>query len=244
MPTAAEPTVVSGYEARWEQHNAERRGHILQAAVALLEESPPGAEISMVRIAERAGVAKSVMYRQFAGKDELKRRVRSYVFDDFAGVLDAKLDVSNGSLREILTRTVAAVADWMLEHPRLDEFARRGPIFDGDGSLDAVSELKLRMTRQSEGIISAIAQTIGMDDTAFKTVPFAVVTMVEATLSAWIRGAAPQRSREEIVTHLADFAWYVLDGAARSIGLEISRDDELTAVIAALTTRQPSSPEL
>lgn len=71
MPTAAEPTVVSGYEARWEQHNAERRGHILQAAVALLEESPPGAEISMVRIAERAGVAKSVMYRQFAGKDEL-----------------------------------------------------------------------------------------------------------------------------------------------------------------------------
>lgn len=244
MPTASEPTVISGYDARWEQHNAERRTHILQAAVALIEQSPAGAEISMLRIAERAGVAKSVMYRQFAGKDELERRVRSYVFDDFAAVLDNKLDVSNGSLREILHRTVAAVADWMLDHPRLDEFVRRGPTFNGDGSLDAVSELKLRMTRQSEAIIASIAETIGVDDGAFKTVPFAVVTMVEATLSAWIRGAAPSSSRDEIVSHLADFAWYVLDGAARSIGLEISRDDELTAVIAALTNRQDSSPAL
>ncbi|OBB20882.1 TetR family transcriptional regulator [Mycolicibacterium setense] len=237
MPTAADPTAVSGYEARWEQHNAERRAQIMQAAVALVEENPPGAEISMARIAERAGVAKSVVYRQFAGKEELERRVRSYVFDDFAALLDAKLDVTNGSLRDILTRTVAAVADWMLEHPRLDEFVRRGPTFDGDGSLDAVSELKLRMTRQSEGIIAAIAQTIGIDDSAFKTVPFAVVTMVEATLSAWTRGAAPAQSREEIVTHLADFGWYVLDGAARASGLDINRDDELTSVIAALTHR-------
>ncbi len=237
MPTATDPAAVSGYEARWEQHNAERRTKILQAAVALVEENPPGAEISMVRIAERAGVAKSVVYRQFAGKEDLERRVRSYVFDDFAALLDTKLDVSNGSLRDILTRTVAAVADWMLDHPRLDDFVRRGPTYSGDGSLDAVSELKLRMTSQSEGIIATIAQTIGMDDTAFKTVPFAVVTMVEATLSAWIRGAAPARSRDEIVTHLADFAWYVLDGAARSIGLEINRDDELTSVIAALTAR-------
>ncbi|WP_273733571.1 TetR/AcrR family transcriptional regulator [Mycolicibacterium septicum] len=244
MPTATEPAAVSGYEARWEQHNTERRAQILQAAVALIEENPPGAEISMVRIADRAGVAKSVVYRQFAGKEELERRVRSYVFDDFAAVLDTNLDVSNGSLRDILTRTVAAVADWMLDHPRLDEFVRRGPTFDSDGSLDAVSELKLRMTRQSEGIIATIAQTIQVDDSAFKTVPFAVVTMVEATLSAWIRGAAPERSREEIVTHLADFAWYVLDGAARASELEINRDDELTSVIASLMNRQASSPPL
>ncbi|OBB32907.1 TetR family transcriptional regulator [Mycolicibacterium peregrinum] len=237
MPTAIDPAAVSGYEARWEQHNTERRAQILQAAVALVEENPPGTEISMVRIAERAGVAKSVVYRQFTGKDELERRVRSWVFDDFAAVLDTNLDVSKGSLRDILTRTVAAVADWMLDHPRLDDFVRRGPTFEGDGTLDAVSELKLRMTRQSEEVIAAIAQTIGVDDSAFKTVPFAVVTMVEATLSAWIRGAAPERSREEVVAHLADFSWYVLDGAARASGLEINRDDEFTAVIAALTKR-------
>src|SRR5689334_2510577 len=111
MPTAIDPAAVSGYEARWEQHNTERRAQILQAAVALVEENPPGTEISMVRIAERAGVAKSVVYRQFTGKDELERRVRSWVFDDFAAVLDTNLDVSKGSLRDILTRTVAAVAD-------------------------------------------------------------------------------------------------------------------------------------
>ncbi|MEZ0364217.1 TetR/AcrR family transcriptional regulator [Mycobacterium sp. pUA109] len=237
MAFAAGPVAASGYEARWEQHNVERRAQILRAAVELIEESPAGGAVSVLSIAKRAGVAKSVVYRQFSSKEELECRVRSYVFDEFAAVLDTKLDVTNGSLREILTRTVEAVADWMIDHPRLDEFARRGPTFEGDGSLDAVGELKLRMTRQAEDIIAEIAATIGVDDAAFTSVPFAVVTMVEATLSAWRRGAAPTRSREEMIAHLADFAWYVLDGAARSAGLEVSRDDPLMAVITALTNR-------
>ena len=65
----------------------------------------------------------------------------------------------------------------------------------------------------------------------------AVVTMVEATLSAWIRGAAPECSREDIVADLADYAWYVLDGAARAAGVEIAPDEPFASMIAALTTR-------
>ncbi|KWX66101.1 TetR/AcrR family transcriptional regulator [Mycobacterium sp. NAZ190054] len=235
MPGATGTTAISGYEARWQQHNVERRTQILQAAIELIEESPSDAGFSVQSIAKRAGLAKSVVYRQFSSKDELERRVRSYLVSDFAAVLDAKLDITTGSLREILSRTVESVVDWMLDHPRLHEFARRGPTFEGDGSLDAVSELKQRMTRRAEGIIAAIAGSIGVDDAAFKTVPFAVVTMVEATLFAWVRGVAPTRSREEMVADLADYAWYVLDGASRSIGLEVSRDEPLMAVVAALT---------
>ena len=237
MPVATEPAAISGYEARWEQHNVERRTQILLAAIELIEENPADADISVLSIAKRAGLAKSVVYRQFSSKDDLERRVRSYVFNEFAVVLDTKLDVTTGSLHEILTRTIAAVADWMLDHPRLNEFARRGPTFEGDGSLDAVSELKRRMTRQAENIMASIAATIGVDDAAFKSVPFAVVKMVEATLFAWIRGAAPTRSRAEMIADLSDYVWYVLDGAARSIGLEASPEEPLTAVIAALMRR-------
>ncbi|HEU0191588.1 MAG TPA: TetR/AcrR family transcriptional regulator [Mycobacterium sp.] len=238
MPSATEPSEVaeiSGYEARWQQHNAERRTLILQAAVAVIEDSPPGADISVQSIAKRAGVAKSVVYRQFSGKDELERRIRSYLVDDFAAVLDAKLDVSSGSLREILTRSVRAVADWMADRQQLNEFARRGPTLDG--TADAAGELKRRIARRGEDIIAAIAATIGADSTAFESVPFAVATMVEGTLASWLREAPPTRTREQMATTLAEIIWFVLDGAARSAGVVIDPDTELAAVIESLKVR-------
>jgi AcrR family transcriptional regulator len=234
MPVGVNTPAASGYEARWEQHNAERQRLILRAAVELLKESPAGTDVPVRSIAERAGVAKSVVYRQFSGKDELERRLRSYVIDDFAAVLDAKLDVTSGSIREILARTIETVVDWMSEHPRLYEFLRAGPTHQGEGSLDAVSELKVRMVRRSEAIIASFAQLLGMDDAAFESVPFVVVTMVEATLAAWIRESGPRRSRAQMISTLTDITWFVLDGAARSIGLEVDPDDELTAVLAEL----------
>jgi AcrR family transcriptional regulator len=242
MSVAANPASVSGYEARWMQHNAERRSQILLAMIELLEESPSGVDISVAAIAKRAGVAKSVIYRQTSGKDELERRVRSYLIDDFGAVLAIKLDISDGSLREILTRTVEAVADWMIDHPRLNEFARSGPAFEGDQTLDAVGELKLRMIERADGIIAAITEAIGVDASAFKLVPLAIVTMVEETLFAWVRSPAPTHTRDEMIAHLADFAWYLLDGAARAIGFEVSRDEPLTAVIATLANRQAGTP--
>lgn len=240
MPPVAKPAAVSGYEARWQQHNAERQTQILRAAVAVIEDSPPGADISVQRIAKRAGVAKSVVYRQFSGKDDLERRIRSYLIDDFAAVLDAKLDVSSGSLRQILTRSVLAVADWMADHQRVNEFARRGPALEG--TLDATGELKRRIAGRGEDIIASITQAIGVDSDAFESVPFVVATMVEATLASWLGQTPPTRTRDQMASTLADFIWYVLDGTARSIGLVIDPDEELTEVIE--TLKQPPRPGL
>ncbi|MFE7797427.1 TetR/AcrR family transcriptional regulator [Nocardia sp. NPDC057440] len=235
------PGAISGYDARWEQHNSERQTLILQAAVALLEESPAGTDVPVHLIAKRAGLAKSVVYRQFSGREELERRIRSYLVDDFARVLDAELDVSSGSIREILTRTIRAVADWMSDHPRLVEFARTGPTHTADPGIDAVSSLKLRMSETAQELIASIGRIIGADPAPFASVPFAVVTMVEGVLATWIRDPRPSRSRAEIVADLAAFAWYVLDGAARSIGLAVDPDDELTAVIAGFADAGPSA---
>lgn len=232
MPSAAEPAVISGYEARWRRHNAERQHAILRAAVAVIEENPAGAEISVQAIARRAGVAKSVLYRQFSGKDELERRIRSYLVDDFAAVLDAELDITTGSLRQILTRSVAAVAEWMADHRRLNEFARRGPIMHG--SRDGAAELKHRIARRGEDIINAIAGAIGVETDVFASVPFVVTAMVEATLAGWLAETPPTRTREQMAATLADIIWFVLDGAARSVGVQLDPDAELAAVIESL----------
>ncbi|MFI5720152.1 TetR/AcrR family transcriptional regulator [Nocardia sp. NPDC051750] len=233
-PRSRTQGAVNGYEARWEQHNTERQRTILRAAVELLEEKPLGADIPVVQIAKRAGVAKSVVYRQFSGREDLDRRIRSYLIDDLGAVLDAQLDVSAGSVREIITRTVRAVADWMGDHPNLAAFARTGPPAGGPDAVDAISSLKSRISARSGELIEAIGEIVGVDAAALEPVPFAVVTMVEGVLAAWVADPRPSRTRAEMVDDLAGYAWYVLDGAARAVGITVDPDRELSDVVADL----------
>ncbi|MFD4292602.1 TetR/AcrR family transcriptional regulator [Rhodococcus sp. NPDC058505] len=223
----------SGHEARWERHNRERQTRILRAAVELLEEAPPGADIPVKLIAQRAGLAKSVVYRQFSGRDDLDCRIRAHMIDEFIRTLEARLDISSGSVAQILERTIRAAVDWMSDHPRLNEFARTGPV-DRAAGVDAVSTLTARMAARSHDLIASIAAAIGVDDGAFATVPFAVVTMVEGTLTQWVRDPAPTRDRDQIVADLAGYAWFVLDGVARSVGVVLDPSAELREVIARL----------
>lgn len=242
MATAHEPE--SGYELRWRAHNSQRRDLILRAAAELVEESEPGAPIPVRRIAERAGLVKSVVYRQFKSKDDLARGLRGFVVDQFAAELEADLDVSAGSLREILRRSIASAATWMEDNPRLVDLLRAGPTDAVDGpdgvpvAPDAIGELRHRVVVRSEQTIDGLAALIGLDAAAFAGVPFVVFTMVEGTLTSWVRGEAAVRgrSRAEMVESLTDITWFVLDGAARTLGLAVDPDAEFSQVVNGLAS--------
>lgn len=229
----------SGYELRWRAHNSQRRETILRAAAELVEESDPGASIPVRSIADRAGLVKSVVYRQFKSKDDLARGLRGYVVDQFAAELEADLDISTGSLREILRRSIASAATWMQDNPRLVELLREGPTDAPAGpdgapaAPDAIGELKSRVVGRAEQTIEGLSALTGLDPGPFSGVPFVVFTMVEATLTSWVRGEAAVRgrTRSEVVESLTDITWFVLDGAARTVGLEVDPDAEFTQVM-------------
>lgn len=61
--------------------------------------------------------------------------------------------------------------------------------------------------------------------------PFAVVTMVEGVLSAWVADPAPDRTRAQVVDELATITWFVLDGAARTSGIQVDPDRELASIL-------------
>ncbi|AUN39755.1 TetR/AcrR family transcriptional regulator [Tsukamurella tyrosinosolvens] len=239
MATAHEPE--SGYELRWRAHNSQRRELILRAAAELVEESEPGAPIPVRSIAERAGLVKSVVYRQFKSKDDLARGLRGFVVDQFAAELEADLDVSTGSLREILRRSIASAATWMQDNPRLVDLLRAGPT-DAAGpdgvpvAPDAIGELRHRVVARAEQTIDGLASLTGLDPAAFAGVPFVVFTMVEGTLTSWVRGEAAVRgrTRAEVVESLTDVTWFVLDGAARTLGVHVDPDAELTRFLESL----------
>lgn len=239
ISAGANRTPGNGYQARWERHNTGRQTRILEAAVELLEDGQTGAEISVQQIAQRAGLAKSVVYRQFRDREDLDRRVRSYLVDEFAGTLATKLDISDGSLEEILVRSINTVAEWMSDHPRLHEFVRSGPTHYDDTGIDAVSSLKAAIAGRARDIIAGVSKSIDVDDSAFESLALALVTMVEGTLAHWVRGQDPELTRAKIVDDLATYAWYVLDGAARTLGVHIDPQAKLVTVINQLTVTTP-----
>lgn len=225
----------SGYQARWEEHNSARQMMILRAAVELIEETPPGTRIPVQRIATRAGLAKSVVYRRFGDRDDLDRRIRSYLVDDFASTMAAKLDISHGSVEEILGRSIDTVAGWMSEHPRLHDFMGQGPTHDDDSGADAVSILRGRIAGRAREIIGVLLASFDIDDSSLESLPLAIVTMVEGMLTQWVRDPAQSRSRAEVVAELTAYASFMLDGAARSLGLVIDPTTELRTVIEQMT---------
>src|SRR4051794_14847241 len=122
VPHVPRPRVpgIDGRSLRWENHNAERREHVLATAVELLEEQPPGADIHVQQIAERAGLARTVVYRLFKSRADLQRAVQLRVVGEIRGVLEANLQL-NGSTDEIIRSIVGSYVDWVAEHPQLHD---------------------------------------------------------------------------------------------------------------------------
>ena len=65
---------ADGRQVRWDKHNQARRQHILDAAIAVLEDAEPGGEVHVQQIADRAGLSRTVVYRHFADRADLDAR--------------------------------------------------------------------------------------------------------------------------------------------------------------------------
>lgn len=186
----------------------------------------------MQQIAEHAGLAKSVVYRQFSGRDDLDRRVRTAIGLQFTDTLDTALDVGFGSIGEILARAVSAVVGWFETHPRLHDFLRKGPAVGDPDDIDAVTSLATAISARTQTLVSSLAGVVGVvDEPAVDTMCFAIVTMTEATVTRWARDPAPAMDRAALVAAVAGYAWSILDAVARDHGLTLDPDRPLLEVL-------------
>ncbi|MFT4101160.1 MAG: TetR/AcrR family transcriptional regulator [Burkholderiaceae bacterium] len=135
------PVEVSG--SRREIGKAQRRRRIVEAAAALVREHGSG-EVSMVMVAERAGVSPGTLYNLFQTKAAIFQEVFDLDLDEFA----ARLQREPGDPLDKLFVAVRMAADLYRREPRFYKAMALMGRRDGEGSASAIAGPRVDFWRQ------------------------------------------------------------------------------------------------
>ncbi|MEV6559276.1 TetR/AcrR family transcriptional regulator [Nocardia sp. NPDC051756] len=191
----------------------ERRRTIVDAAIAAIEEHGP--EALTGQIADRAGLARSHVYRHFASKEELDLAVARRAHDDLTRQIRAALEIE-GSPRAIIRAPIAEHVGWASEHPNLYIFLlgrnyRRGNDEPRIGGSAFASEISAAATRY--------IPEFGADPLAADRLVVALLGLIDASVRWWL--VHREMSQPELVDQLTTEAWLLLDHRLRSLGIQL-----------------------
>lgn len=226
--------VPSGRAARWSQHNADRREKVVTAAIRVLEASPPGAELSVQKVAEEAGIVRTVIYRHFEGKPELLRAVQAQVATDLRESLDAEIRLDR-SLQQIVNAAVGTYVAWADANPELYVMIERD-LGDGKpselaGGVELIAQRIVEMVRLGADLSEM--EMRGVDYALLETVAFGMIGQIRGTVGHWLRSTPRRPSAAELTTILTRSLWFQLAGQAKDIGIELNPTTALGELFAA-----------
>ena len=229
-----EPAALSGRAARWRDHNAQRRERIVTAAIRVIETAPAATELSVQKIADEAGLVRTVIYRHFDGKPELMRAVQAHIVGELRDLLDAELRLDR-SLQQILTATVANYVGWADKNPLLYATIER-EVGDGkpselSGAIDHIAQRLLSMVRLGADLMEM--EIRGVDYATLETVAYGMIGQVRGTVSHWIRSTPRQPSAQDLSVILSRSLWLQMAGQAKDIGVELNPSTALRELFAA-----------
>lgn len=214
-----------GRQIRWDRHNHERQQHIVDAAIAVIEENEPGSHVHLQQIADRAGLTRSVIYRHFADRADLDRAVRTAVVDGLSDELLPAVTL-DGTIPDIIERVVSRYVNWAVAHPSLHRLA------ESDPATRTTSPLQRGLERISEQVMSVVVTTLDTlgtplsDDERAMIDPlaFGLVGAVFSTVRRWLVLGEDRPPASVLVSSVSDSVWYLLEGHARSLGVALHRD--------------------
>lgn len=211
---------IDGRTSRWDDHRAERRQHVIDAAVRVIEASPPGAEIKVQQIADEADMVRTVLYRHFEGRADLQRAVQEHIVSSIVGTVTDDLTPA-GSIDDLIERTLRHLVDWVGAHPNL-YLAAENELGDGQASLlaDAMQDIAERVMAIVYVGGSLLGYDFSRDDRSeLDAIVFGLIGQVRGTLSHWLRRPAREPGAKVLTSILARSIWVQLDALGRARGL-------------------------
>lgn len=225
---------MDGRSTRWAEHNDAQRERIVTAAISLYDEGNINA--SLQEIGVRAGLSRSVLYRQFEDRRDLQLAVERYVLDDLMGRLTDSL-VLTGTIRQVLRRVASTYIDWSAEHPRLHQLADLDAA--GDGPLSRAIDRIAGQIAQTlvQGFRLGGAEVSEVDVAAADPLAHGLVGAVFATVRRWLQLGGKVPDVEHLTDLVVESAWAVIDARLRAYGQVVDPDAPIGPL---LPTGQPS----
>ncbi|MFE0026927.1 TetR/AcrR family transcriptional regulator [Amycolatopsis sp. NPDC059021] len=212
---------VDGRAARWAGQQERRRAEFVEAALEAIAEHGPG--VSTEQIAERAGVARTRLYRHFADASDLQRAIAQRAAELVTAEL-APLWRPQGSPREMIAAAIGTHLRWLTEHAQLHRYLLRTVRSSGEtGALpDIRSAIALHLSKLFAGYLAAF----GLDTAPADTVAFGLVGYVESATTRWLDHPG-ELTKAELSEQLSGTIWAMLDHTLRTRGVELDPDQPL-----------------
>ena len=225
---------TDGRQLRWDSHNQARRQHILDAAIAVLVDAEPGAEVHVQQIADRAGLSRTVVYRHFADRADLDAAVQGRALELLRADLVPALSFE-GTPVDIIRRIVSAYVGWASDHPSLHEFAQQDPPGPGIGQMETAIQ---QIAGQIEDLINVGVEVLHVqlsedDVAALDPLVFGLVGGVFTSTRRWLGQPEQKPDRERFVELVTEAVWLQIAGMASARGVELDPDVPVEALLEA-----------
>lgn len=219
---------MDGRATRWAAHNDAQRERIITSAIALYDEGNTAP--SLQEIGERAGLARSVLYRQFEDRRDLELAVERYVLDDLLGRLEASL-ILDGPIRQVLRRVASTYIEWAAGHPRLHQLSDLDSASDGP-----MSKAMERIAGRIGGVMilafrASGAEVTEADEAATDPLIHGLIGAVVAAVRRWLHLGAKVPDVEHMTDLVVESAWAVIDARLRAYGLAIDPDQPVETLL-------------
>ncbi|GAA4395520.1 TetR/AcrR family transcriptional regulator [Tsukamurella soli] len=218
---------LDGRVTRWDDHKAQRREAILEAAVEAVAEG--GADISVQDIALRAAVPRSVVYRIFADRADLDEQLRLRILGDLIGRLTPTLD-PRGTIAEAIEFAVDTYVRWIVEYPRLHQFLSIGSRARRTVGARAVIETKAEIALRVTAIAAEVLRANGADTGVAESLAFGLIGLVDATVNRWLANPGHSIDAAGLAAFLRTSIWSVVQGTAAQAGIALEPTMQVVAV--------------
>jgi AcrR family transcriptional regulator len=218
---------ADGRRSRWTEHRAQRRIAFVAAGAAAVDQFGPAA--SAEQIAEVAGVSRTVLYRYFRDREDLRQAIADHVVRAVVDSVLPKLQLTPESTpREIISAAIGVIVGWLDEHPNLYHFLRTRRT---GASLDSVEGT---LADNVAALLKTVMMFFGIDSAQAEPGAYGIVGFVESIGSWWLEHRA--MSRDRLTQLITTGVWHLLAGTASDFGIELNFDEPLP--VGALTAQE------
>ena len=202
---------------RWEDHRAQRRRDLIEAAVRAIRRR--GTAVTMDDVAAEAGVAKPILYRVFRDKAELYRAVGSRVAEELLiPALTGEL-ARDRHPREHLAAMIDTYLGIIEAEPELYRFVVHPALDARPVAPDLVRTYKQVIAEHLARVIGGALRSAGLDSGGAEPWSHALVGMAHEAGDWWIEHRT--MTREDLTRYLTALAWGGLAELYQKAGVDV-----------------------